>query len=461
MQRLFDFLFSYAEPRWREPFFGACVAVASFAVPFLAMMAGADGTAVSTKALIASAFGIVAAFGWWTVSRAPKVRSGRKGIVVAIRGDDTAHEQFVRADFVQRLRDLVHELRENHHLELIEYPSDLAKRIVDQEDAIRELRQANGSLVIWGQAKRRSVNNQVRHVLELRAAVLHAPIPVVVSDALSKEMTSVWPSLVDLADDGAVYAFKVAADHIDASARYVLGLAAYASGEFASGESILLDARARAERLVPPTPVHRQTSVALLRLYRGWANTELANYNQTRESSRVVTARRALEKALEIDPTDYGTLLMLAFCVFETDRDTATAKRLLRRCKDSPDLAWRFSEAFLSAYEGRTCKAIEQYRAAAGRGEIDPEVGRQIHEHIQAVLRAEPERIELHAAAAMSGHVILRDPHPAMEHLRLFRELCPQERQATEVLRLEEALSRPPGGSTSNRKKLIRTGKRR
>lgn len=119
-------------------------------------------------------------------------------------------------------------------------------------------------------------------------------------------------------------------------------------------------------------------------------------------------------------PEHYGARLCAAICAFVLHKDGTTAMAEIAACKRIEDGGWRYSEAFLLAYEGDLEGAYRAYSAAFHAPLGDITVPIQCEEFIHGVLEAEPERYWLYYSLGLINHRAKRDLAAAVMDFNKF-----------------------------------------
>ena len=114
-------------------------------------------------------------------------------------------------------------------------------------------------------------------------------------------------------------------------------------------------------------------------------------------------------------------------------RDLETARSEIRACRNSQDAAWRYSEAFLHAYDGDLQRAYVSYRNAFDSPLNDRTVPTQCEEFIQAIIEEEPDRTWLYYCLGLINHRAKGDPEAAIKDFRRFVDEVDNERFARHV----------------------------
>ena len=128
----------------------------------------------------------------------------------------------------------------------------------------------------------------------------------------------------------------------------------------------------------------------------------------------------------------YDSRLKRAMWLFVIKRDIDGAKKELQKCKDVHfDVSWRYSYAFLLAYEGNLDKAIIEYRRAF-KGGIPDRVLLEITEFIDWMIQREPEKTQLMFCLGFIYYLKIRNTLYAFEAFTDFLNSQPDRRFASQ-----------------------------
>ncbi len=388
--------------RWIAP------GLAAFAVLLTSTGGGKD--APSWWAVGAASFTLLATRGLWAYSNhIPRTPVGRVGLIVAIVADDSQHEKQLRADFIAQLRKLLEPDKDLTKFFILELPRWACVRCTDPEAATRVLREARGCIMLYGTAKRRRLAGQESHLLEVEGIVLHAPITPEAGAVLSTDFRAVLPPRVYFPVDNDAFAFAATSELTEIAARYVIALAALVSADLRYSEQMLLSVEARLKSIRVTSgsiqDIGRKLPTRFIDLYTAWLNALYDAYFMSRRPAFLEEAERVVNALLKRDPTNAQALLFSAIAHFVLRRDVHAAKQAAYACRRITDQTWRYSYAFLLAYEGKTDRAREQYEIAFNGRIANVTVPVQVEEFIQIVLAEEPDQVQLHF---FSGLVNLR-----------------------------------------------------
>lgn len=375
-------------------------------------------------------------FVWLVTNRMPRTPRGKVGIVLAIAPEDQDEARRLEADFTSTLRTLLTAPHHPGNFALVVVPRHLAFKIVDDRAGLNCLRRTRGSFLIYGLARRRLIDNKETHYLTCNGLVCHAPAPTPVLTDLAEDFGSILPRRLVIPRESDVFGFEASSALIDIAARYVIAQAAFISGFVKYAEELFLDVERRVllsgRGALAVGSIPQKVPKRLAALYEVWSRHLAEEHFRTRNPEIVVLSECIADKLLDRVPGHYGALLQKAICHFLLRRDVAAAKLVLRRCRRMRDGAWRYSRAFLLAYEGNMAAAIREYGRAFRAPLSSITVPIQCEEFIQLVFEEEPEKIQLLLCMGLINMRAKRDPHTARRDFEDFL------RRASCVDRVEE-----------------------
>jgi tetratricopeptide (TPR) repeat protein len=407
---------------------GLAIVIGAIVVAGVAVFAGIDITNVSLlEWTIIGAIGLAASL-LWLKSSIERVPRSHVGFGVAIEFEHSAHAEQLRADFVRTLRDLLSRSRHQRLFHFIEFRQSVAKRITGGEQAIWLAKKSGVHFLIHGRARLRTTPPGQSHVLDLSWLVRHGRIATAQSRALAQDASAVFPTRLIVGTSGDVFAFEVAAQHVDAVARYVIGTASAISGDFVYAEELLLDSERtvaalaqRADGDFAPVLLDRVRK-RLAEIYIEWMNQVGNRYTTSRDREALREVETIVEKLRRYDPDNPGARMSAAMAAFMLRRDIGEARREIDRCRHLTDATWMYSDAFLLAYEGDLEGAYRAYRRAFQSPLSDPTVPMQCEDFIQMVIDEEPNRPWLYYCLGLINYRAKGDLQAARADFATFIE---------------------------------------
>ncbi|MBI3355550.1 MAG: hypothetical protein HY038_02030, partial [Nitrospirae bacterium] len=219
--------------------------------------------------------------------------------------------------------------------------------------------------------------------------------------------------------------FEFTRDLVGIASRFILGIASWLSGNPVSAFDLHYGVwtelrRKEDEGLGWPGPKQLTPRVASLLVSEGL---DAANLRFTRKPPNYLEdMRRFLDVAEEIDPSHYGGHLLRGIYFFLSFRDIESARKEIKKAKNSRDAAWLWSSAFLDAYDGRLEEAHKTYQRAF-RNLVSDDTALQVETFIVDVLTFEPDKVQLWYCLGMINYFYKEDQQSAR---RDFQKFCEQ-----------------------------------
>jgi tetratricopeptide (TPR) repeat protein len=322
-----------------------------------------------------------------------------------------------------------------------------------QAGALATLTEVRAHFIVYGTVRRRQIGGSAAHLLALDGIVRHTEISPDVQREISADFRRALPSKVQFSVDNDAFAFEVTSEWADVAARYIIGLAALASGDPWYAEKLLLGVEQRlrtSARAGPLQTIAQKLPSRFEELYGRWVEALGRAYAITRRIEFAAASEEVAKKLLNRNPNNYGALLQVAICEFVLRRDVAAAKAAILQCRRVRDSTWRYSLAFLLAYEGKTRRAREEYEEAFKGRLQDVTVPVQAEEFMHLVIEEEPDKAHLYFFTGLINYRVKEDLASARRDFEAFLAQTLPEEHADErrlAQRYLEELQTAPIGS--------------
>ena len=420
-------LTSWIRDRWQNPSTLALLLLATLALglslSYQYDLAGIAEKITWQEYLLVFVIMALIATGWFVSTRLPDTPAGRIGILIAIDCETKRERQRLKADFVKALRDEM--MRGNHQQyivhELSEYRS---RKIGSHEDAMPLVKRTGSHLMVYGRCKVRTHKNQPTYILELNACVRHSPVELEISRQFSKDIDLAFPRKALIPETEELRGFELAKDLVGVASRFILGIASLISGNPVSAFDLHYGVwtelkKKEEEGLGWLGHKHLTARVASVLVIDGL---NAANLRFTKKPPGYLEdMRRFLDVAQEIDPNHYGGHLLKGIYLFLSSRDIESAKKEIKKAKNSRDAAWLWSSAFLDAYDGRLEDAHKTYQRAF-RSLVSDNTALQVETFIVDALALEPDKIQLWYCLGMINYFYKEDLESARRDFLKFLE---------------------------------------
>jgi len=381
----------------------------------LLALARIDLSTVSTLEWVAVGLSAVIPWlAWFASRRPPRHKKGSVGFGVAISFEDEDQEARVRADFIDRLEKLLGARSSDSAWDFLEFPQRFARELKGRETAVALAEQARSHFLVFGSSRLRVINGKPTHVLNLEGLVRHVPVAEETSRKLAGEFRDVLPSSLLITQENDLFSLQVTAGWVDAAAQYIVGIAALISGDLDYSEQLLLELEASLGQASGPAPptiaiIRNRLPTRIAEVLRVRAARASMEYQMTRDTSHLERAEPILARLEKYDPAWYSGHLLRAICSFVLRRDLSAAHAALDNCTGISDPTWRYSRAFLHAYEGDLRAAWDEYRPAFRQSLAETSVPVQSEEFIHDVLDTEDDKGHLHFCLGLINHRVKED----------------------------------------------------
>ncbi len=355
------------------------------------------------------------------------------GIGVAVYSRNTEQNEQLIDDFVDELQRRLEGEELNTRLTLVRIPEYYCRRIQKRADAERLFCKARCHLGLRCFGRKRQIEGNPTHVLNVSGMVRHAPISKEIQARFSKEFSELLPSELIFPDDNSVFSFKATAAQARLVSEYVIAIAAFLSRDIDSAERLFEDLRSRSCRdnrdALLVDKIQSRLPECLSVLYVVRIQRTFKRWQSDRDDKTLAEVRAYLEKLLVTAPANYEGHLFRAIVHYVLDENIDKAISEIKKSREvaGKDMRWRCSYAFLLAARGEIQQAIVQYRRAI-EGGITPETAIEVEDFMLWQLEEKPQLHALHLLIGLLNARVKGDENRAREELEAY--LTSTKRQA-------------------------------
>lgn len=370
---------------------------------------------------------------WFVTNRMPKHKAQKVGFGVAISCGDEEQWRVLKEDLIDTLRRLLAQGPNGERFDLIVHNHRISAETNDNNSAVDLLKRSNASFLIYGSAKLRQLNGKEHHVLRLDGVVAHDRVPGNISKAFASEFGEVLPRDIRLPKDEGMVPLELTAELVDVCSRYIIGTAAMISGDYDYALSLFEELVVKIQNnsfqsAIQIQKIRSRIPERIAAVHQQKVNVLAEFYRLKRDKAYLVKIEEELRVLGELTPQWYKGHLLRAICAFVLRRDTGAAWREVKSCERVPDTTWRFTEAFLHAYDGKLNLAWRSYQVGFENAPADPTVPIQCEEFINIVLNEEPEKTHLYYCLGLINWKAKGDLESAAADFRKFLE-CTSEKK--------------------------------
>lgn len=380
------------------------------------------------SALVAITVGALAYFTY----RIPKVKKHHLGVAFAIAAENETLDKRFSADIIRETEKILDEVKEESPFHVIQIPCTAFSEKLDVATANILRAKCRAHLLIFGEIKLRKERGQQYYVLKLNGIVTHAPIAKEPSSLLAKEMTAILPLKKQIQENDEISGFEITSLQLALAIKYVLATAALLSHDGSLAIKLLEQIQnqkkllQRNGNLEPIRKLSRLLPKRLRDTYRFMSIVAFVRWEATRNEACLVRAVEWLERDnKKVNEDNINYLLLKAVESFVVRKSVSGAKQWILKCQMRAFVnpTWRYSAAFLAAYEGNLDDALNNYESV-NLLDSGHETPFQVEGFIAWVLESEPQQCQLNFCLGYINETMKADHVLATRYFREFLEKC-------------------------------------
>ncbi len=414
-------LFDFAQKHWNKPV-GLIVAIIGLLL-FEAVMLNTLSANVKVSSIVYLITISTVVIIWYQTNKLPQTPKDKVGFVVCISSSNEKEKQKIREDFIISLRSLIKNGSEGKTFHFIEIPQHVAEEITDKDKALELKNKTKSHFVIFGRVRFRKIDGKDCYHLNLEGVVGHKPIADAVSLQISKEFSELFPRKVTIPTDNDLLSFTFTSEWTEFVAKYIIGIAAFCSGDLNYAEKLYTDLQKRISLTNDSFPVFvklkERLPFRLTEIYLTRALSLLDNWMKNQDGELLALFTYNLNKIGTESENNYSVLILRSIEAFLNGRRINESKVFIRKCKKVNDVIWHFNLAFLEAYNGNLQKAIQQYRKCT-KFPIYPKTLSQIEDFLCWIAKEESTRYQYHYCLGFFNWKIKGDKIQAIKDFKHF-----------------------------------------
>lgn len=279
------------------------------------------------------------------------------GLVICINADTDDAEQILKRDFIASVKKQIVSENVGEVFNIIIVKNHLASKYNDHKSIYKLHNKVRGNIYIFGDTKKRNNGGKEQYFLSLDGMVLHRPVPQQVSQELSKDFLATLPKGINFNDEFAFAGFQVSADIVVKSVKYIVGSAAYISGNPTLAISLHTNLKNQIIASVQKLPGDNFILSKIDSLLSNEYAIMSAYYfgKQDVENTKI-----NLAEALKLNSNCYRALIVESIVAFSWENDPKKSLVITKKCHGFNFPEWRYNEAFLYFWLGNYPSALKQ-----------------------------------------------------------------------------------------------------
>ncbi|OGY41076.1 MAG: hypothetical protein A2Y82_01565 [Candidatus Buchananbacteria bacterium RBG_13_36_9] len=286
-----------------------------------------------------------------------KNKKNKIGLVIAIKVESRREESRLKNDFISKLRENVNKEEFGKLINIIVLKNHVAEKMQGKDAICKLHKKLKGHFYIWGSIKRRK-DGANKYFLNLNGMVVHSPINIRASKALSNEFTGILPKEISFLEDLELRGFEFAADIVYLASRYVTGIAAFISGYTLIAYNFHNNLYGEFNKF-RPLPENLQRIRNRIPILISNEALLLARYNYN--NNNIAEMENWINTALQSNVNNYGVWLLKAIYQFKIVNDPIGALDCLKKARKNAHYTfeWRYSRAFLLFWLEKYTEALK------------------------------------------------------------------------------------------------------
>lgn len=255
-------------------------------------------------------------FIWFFSVRIKKINKKNIGIVFAIETENLKQKKRLSSSFYDQVVNIIREStdREIEILQLDEYYSRRLRK--DKNFSKKLINKIRANIILYGRLEERRNNAKDLYSIDFNAIVRHKALPQELSQIISQEMCYVLPKNINFEIDNEFSSFTITSEIIGESVKFILGLSFAYSGLYDEAYKMHNDCLDISFSKIK-SGKNNLLSQRMYQLSLSYAISELKQLAQiSRIEGRLSESIEYINRALILNPEDYGALLEKSICCF-------------------------------------------------------------------------------------------------------------------------------------------------
>jgi hypothetical protein len=360
----------------------------------------------------------------------PVNKRTKLGVLIAITSENKKQKIRIKNDFVKQLKELIQQNGLSDLINIIHLDQAKSKsfiRTISKKDSQKKAwqkisKKIKAHFYIYGDIKERMDGNN-KYFLDLSSTIIHYPFNPLKKTAMSNSINEVWIKNHIIEENLEFKGFKITAELTFYGVRYIIGMAAFLSGDpylaLQLHENLYddLESQKKLNKISPKFAFKLKSLISDECL--------VISRHQLESTKDYNSARAYLKKSTSFSNENYGGLLLKAILEYSLDKNPNKALKTIERAKAycKGDATWKYSKAFLLFNLKKFQEGYSVYENIA-RNKFPMEIDRinQVIRFNEELLKSQPDHIQ---SIFIIGYLYLKkleNAPLALESLEKFLE---------------------------------------
>lgn len=302
-----------------------------------------------------------------------------------------------------------------------------ANNVSDRDIATYYARKTKARFVLFGSLVERRVRGEEHFVLQIQALVTHGTTTIENQTILSSEMSAVLPLRANITSKNELEGFELTGHLFGFGSQYIVSIALFLSGDQATAITALTDLnkKLQSSQIAGEWPGSKALKalvpIRLLDFQHITINHEYFKWRNDHATNRLQLIEQYFSALPEEWKKDWRYLNIRAITHFVLYNNVNAARELIRKVGSiSPNcIVWRYSLAFLDAYEGNTVSARAGYLRAF-KYDLSSETAIEVEEFLNWIVSKHIEKSQLVFFLGFLNFHMKKDYLSASNEFQLF-----------------------------------------
>lgn len=367
---------------------------------------------------------------WWITNRLPKAKKEHIGILISFKTENSEQYETIRTKIINTFKDNISG-SSDIKFDILYLPRHISEnlRIENREHITRVLKKTRTVFCIYGNCIYGKLKNEDNYIIRMNAGVSHKPIPSVVCTLFGNEFAELLGNKAIIPKNNELEGFELYTEHLECVTQYILGTAFLLTGYFGPAKDIFLKLEKeiflqnRKAKVV--SVIKQRLADRLYDLFHIYAIKHYESFRKAKSKDELYKFGEYIKLMDAKRPNNYECSMQLAIYYFHNGRQISKAENEISKCKNSRDIGWRFSDAFLTLYNGNIMLAYKKYRRVFNH-KCTEEYAKTIQEFIKDVYIEEKDNHKLCLALGLIDYYIFKDNNSAYQNLKSFIIYAPE-----------------------------------
>lgn len=331
--------------------------------------------------------------------RLPRNKKDKVGIVVGIFCKDEKEKNELKDDFISKIHKNFQDEKLLNTFHLIFLENHFAEQIKSANNPAEFIKKINKKIrahyFVWGEIKKKKDGDE-KYFFDLNGYVVHRQIPKEVSQNIAEDFSKILPKKIEFVEKFQLKGFEISADFVYLSIKYIVGFAAFVSGDLFLAEQLHRNLYQQFNTFRPLPDHLRDIRTKSFNLFID--EKYLLAYHCHLQGKETKLVRENIDFVLKHIANHYSALLLGSQLDFLDGNIEESIKKVCRaRDCSKGNTIWQYNLAFLYFWNDQVDKALKickQIQKNSFEGEL--KIVEEVVNFNLEQLKKDPQKVQLY-----------------------------------------------------------------